>query len=273
MTSPNVTLFNSGLDATAHRPWPLPSSPWAISMRWASLAFLHWPMPASALRPLVPASLEIDTFEGEAWIGVVPFRMERTKLRGLPLVPGTHTFGEFNVRTYVRHGPTGRAGVWFFSLDAASFLAVWAARVGFGLPYFNAEIIVARDNIVTEDTGPAKATDVAPLAVRYVSRRRHRGAPDAAFRATVAPANSRVVAGPGSLTHWFTERYALFATRLGKLITGDIYHRPWPLRPAEARIETNTLVSAWGMDLPDIEPWVHYADTVDVVAWAPRVLR
>ncbi|MEL6443777.1 MAG: DUF2071 domain-containing protein [Bacteroidota bacterium] len=258
--------------ATAHRPWTVPSSPWVLSMRWASLTFLHWPVPVAALRPLIPNELEVDTYAGEAWIGVVPFRMEQTKVRGLPLVPGTHTFGEFNVRTYVRHAPTGRAGVWFFSLDAASFLAVWAARASFGLPYFTAEISVAHDVAVMKGsqlTDPAVAeSDV----VRYFSRRTHRGAPEAAFRATVLPMNSLVSAEPSSLTHWFTERYALFAKRFGKLVTGDIHHRPWPLRPAEARIEANTLVSAWGIDLPDVAPYAHYAEAVDVVAWPPRVV-
>ncbi|MEM8558263.1 MAG: DUF2071 domain-containing protein [Bacteroidota bacterium] len=256
--------------ATTHRPWPLPPSRWALSMRWATLTFLHWPVPVAALRPLIPEALEVDTFDGEAWIGIVPFRMEQTKLRGLPLVPGTHTFGEFNVRTYVRHAPTGRAGVWFFSLDAASFLAVWAARVSFGLPYFNADIRVTREE-APGGTAPPGAS-LVPRTVQYVSRRTHRGAPDGVFEATVTPGNRLAPAEAGSLAHWFTERYALFATRFGRLVTGDIHHRPWPLHAAEAHIQTNTLVSGWDIALPDTDPLVHYADFVDVVAWPPRTV-
>ncbi|MEM8598738.1 MAG: DUF2071 domain-containing protein [Bacteroidota bacterium] len=244
--------------ATQHRPWPLPDGPWVMSMRWAALTFLHWPVPAAMLRPLVPAALEVDTYDGSAWVGVVPFRMEQTKLRGVPRIPGTHTFAEFNVRTYVRHAPTGRTGVWFFSLDAASWMAVRAARVSFGLPYFDAQI-----RVLLPEAG----------TVYYAGHRTHRGAPAAAFDARVRPTEEHVAAVPGSLAHWLTERYALFATRYGSLVTGDIHHRPWPLRQAHAVIEANTLAHAAGITLPDGEALVHYAEEVDVVAWPPRVLE
>ena len=101
--------------SAAHRPWPLPSSPWIMTMRWEDLLFAHWPVSADQLRTLVPGGLELDLFENQAWLGVVPFRMSVTRLRGLPPVPGTASFPELNVRTYVRRG--NRPGVWFFSLD------------------------------------------------------------------------------------------------------------------------------------------------------------
>src|SRR6478736_184531 len=113
------------LRQTAHRPWSLPDGPWTMTQTWHDLLFAHWRIRLDVMRPLVPRELEIDTFDGSAWIGVVPFRMSAVRMRGLPPVPGASAFPELNVRTYVRYG--GRAGVWFFSLDAESALAVFAA--------------------------------------------------------------------------------------------------------------------------------------------------
>ncbi|MFN8423535.1 MAG: DUF2071 domain-containing protein [Anaerolineae bacterium] len=122
----------------AHRPWPLPAAPWAMAMSWLDLLFLHWPLDPDVLAPFIPPPLVLDTFDGRAWLGVVPFRMAGVRLRGLPPIPGTAAFPEINVRTYAV-APDGRRGVWFFSLDATSRLAVRAARAWFGLPYFDAE--------------------------------------------------------------------------------------------------------------------------------------
>src|SRR5262245_22303344 len=100
----------------SHRPWPLPDRPWIMAMNWEQLAFLHWPVPAELLRPLIPAPLALDTFEGTAWLGVVPFLMSGVRPRFLPALPWFSRFRELNLRTYVTHGR--KAGVWFFSLDA-----------------------------------------------------------------------------------------------------------------------------------------------------------
>src|SRR5262245_20685303 len=113
------------LDAS-HRPWPLPQRPWAMGMHWHDLLFAHWPVKVESLRPLVPSELAIDTFDGQAWLGVVPFRMTAVRPRICPSLPGLSAFLELNVRTYVT--AEGKPGVWFFSLDAASRLAVRAAR-------------------------------------------------------------------------------------------------------------------------------------------------
>jgi uncharacterized protein YqjF (DUF2071 family) len=128
----------SQLPPTDHRPWPLPSSPWVMRQKWHDLLFMHWRIPPQTLRPLVPAALELDHFEGSAWLGVVPFRMTGVRLRGTPAIPGLSAFPELNVRTYVSAG--GKPGVWFFSLDAASAIAVAAARAWFHLPYFRARM-------------------------------------------------------------------------------------------------------------------------------------
>ena len=151
------------LDQAAHRPWPVPAGPWAGHMRWVDLVFLHWPVDAAVLRPMIPSQLELETFDGSAWLGIVPFRMEDVRLRFSPAIPGTSEFPELNVRTYVRYGE--RLGVWFFSLDAASRLAVRGARLLFNLPYYDADMAMRREG----------------ERVFYSSTRTHADAPPAAF--------------------------------------------------------------------------------------------
>jgi uncharacterized protein YqjF (DUF2071 family) len=227
-------------------------------MRWCDLAFLHWPVSAAVLRPLVPEGLQIDTYEGHAWVGVVPFRMEGVRLRGAPPVPTTHAFPELNVRTYVR--AAGRAGVWFFSLDAASRLAVRGARFLYNLPYYDAEMAIAR----TRPTASSSSDDW----IAYDSRRVHRDAPAAEFRARYGATGDVYEPQPGSLDHFLVERYCLFmfeeSRGLGIL---DIDHHPWPLQPGGAEIAVNTMAAAAGIELPPIPPLVHFARALDVRAW------
>ena len=163
-----------------HRPWPLPGRPWMMTMSWCDLLFAHWSFEPEAIRPLVPAALELDTFEGRAWVGVVPFRMESVGPRGLGWLPARwprpRSFAELNVRTYVRH--RDRPGVWFLSLDAASRLAVEVARAGFHLPYFQAEI-----SAPVSDIGHARVDTV----VRREFARLHAAAPPSSCAASGAP--------------------------------------------------------------------------------------
>ncbi len=162
-------------------------------MRWRGLLFAHWPVDADVLRPLVPAGLEIDTYEGRAYLGIVPFGMEDVAPRGLPALPGVSAFPEVNVRTYVRHGDLD--GIWFLSLDAASRLAVEGARAAFHLPYFHASMSMQR-------RGPD---------VIYHSERRDRRGPAAILDGWYRPNGPVVPAAPGSLEDWLTARFRLFA--------------------------------------------------------------
>lgn len=222
-------------------------------MVWEDLLFAHWPVAAEVLRPLLPAGLELDLYNGEAWLGVVPFRMCETRLRGLPPLPGTATFPELNVRTYVT--AQGRPGVWFFSLDAASRLAVRAARRFFHLPYYDARM----------------ATRAAGKRILYSSQRTHRGAAFTEFHAEYAPASEVIRAMPGSLEHWLTERYCLYsADAHGRLWRGEIHHPPWPLQIAEADIRRNTMAEPLGIDLGHPPACVHFARRLEVVAWSIR---
>ena len=123
---------------TAHRPWPLPSSPWLMTQSWHNLLFAHWPVDAETLRTKIPPGLPLDLFDGQAWIGIVPFRMTNVAPRFIPALPLLSEFAELNVRTYVTLG--GKPGVYFFSLDAANLPAIWAARRFYHLPYFHASM-------------------------------------------------------------------------------------------------------------------------------------
>jgi uncharacterized protein YqjF (DUF2071 family) len=243
------------LDRVSHRPYPPPADAWAGHMRWCDLAFLHWPVVPDAVRPLLPGGLELDTFDGMAWIGIVPFRMEDVRLRFSPNIPGVSAFPELNVRTYARAGD--RTGVWFLSLDAASRVAVRGARLLFNLPYYDAEIRVER-------RGEAMA---------YESRRIHANAPRAEFAGSYSPTGPVTEARPGTLEYFLVERYCLFtAARNGELAYIDVHHHPWPLQPATVRIETNSMTAATGIQLPAQAPLAHFAGDIAVVAWNRRSL-
>jgi uncharacterized protein YqjF (DUF2071 family) len=233
-----------------HRPWPLPRRPWVMAQTWVDLLFAHWRVPAESLRAAVPGRLELETFDGSAWLGVTPFEVRNLRLRVTPPVPFASTFPEVNVRTYVTYG--GRPGIWFFSLDAASSLAVAAARRSYRLPYFRARMAIDREG----------------ERVRFRTMRSDAGAPAwAELRATYEPAGDPVPPAPGSLEHWLTERYCLYTLdERGRVLLAQIHHPPWPLQPARAAVEANTMAAEVGLELAE-RPLVHYARRQDVVFW------
>ncbi len=219
-----------------------------MSMRWEDLLFMHWPLTASVVRDKVPAGLELDLFAGEAWLGVVPFRMEDTRLCYSPPLPFTSSFPELNVRTYVRH--RGKPGVWFFSLDAASWLAVETARRFFHLPYEHARM----------------SANTEASSIQYQSARLDGRAEFGASYQAVGPVS---LTTPGTLDHWLTERYCLYsADEKGGLWRGEIQHMPWPLQPAAVEVRGNTMTLPLGITLPDTKPLLHFARSLDVVAWS-----
>jgi uncharacterized protein len=233
--------------------------PWVIGMRWERLLFAHWPMPVEGLARLIPDGLELDTFEGQAWLGIVPFRMARVGPAGLPLPGRLGNFGEINVRTYVRPTlPTdGPPGVWFLSLDAENPYVVAGGRTVFHLPYFRARIAIAEEG----------------NALDYRARRTHAGAPIGRFHARYQPIGAAVHAAAGSLEEWLTARFAVYsADRDGSAFRGDIRHDPWRLAPAEWQLETETLLSILGLRRPDGPPLLHHAEPLDVIAAWPRRL-
>ncbi|MCU0865541.1 MAG: DUF2071 domain-containing protein [Planctomycetes bacterium] len=235
----------------SHLPVPPPARPWSITMRWEELLFLHWRTAAEPLQRHLPNGLTLDTFDGSAWLGVVPFRMAATRFRLLPRVPGSHTFAELNLRTYVRHGE--RRGVWFFSLDAASRLAVEGARWSFGLPYFMSRMACARRGDV----------------VHYEHTRTDRRGPAATFTADWRAVGSAQLSAPGTLEHFLTERYCLFARRRGRLLRGDIAHRPWRLAPAEVSLAHCDMTRLLELRLEGAPASALVAQPVEVAAWSP----
>jgi uncharacterized protein YqjF (DUF2071 family) len=221
-----------------------------MAQSWAGLLFAHWRVPAHLLRLLIPAALELDTYEGEAWLGIVPFYMRDVHPRGTVNVPGLSAFPELNVRTYVTRD--NKPGVWFFSLDAASCVAVNLARRLFYLPYFRAAM-----SSVNEGEW-----------AHYCSVRTDSHAASAAFEACYRPITPVYFAEAGSLDHWLTERYCLYSVdKKERLYRGEIQHARWSLQHAEAKISQNTMADGLGISLPDEPPLLHYVERLDVLTW------
>ncbi|CAN5810900.1 DUF2071 domain-containing protein [soil metagenome] len=241
------------LSHTEHRPYPMPEGPWALTMSWHDLLFMHWPISADVLRPLVPPSLALDTFDGNAWLGVVPFRMSGVRPRFLPGIPALSNFPELNLRTYV--SAQGKPGIWFFSLDAHNRVAVRLARATFKLPYYDADV----------------SCHVSGGEVRYASFRTHRGAPPARFIGSYRPTGEVFESRPGTLENFLTERYCLYAADSNARVKrGEIQHQMWPLQQAEAETKTLDMTAQIGVKLPDTEPLLHFARRLVVVAWSPH---
>lgn len=235
----------------SHRPWPVPQQPWTWRQTWRDLLFAHWPVPSSALRDHVPPALRIHEYDGTSWVGVVPFRMTGVMRRYLPDLPFVSAFPELNVRLYVERD--GKPGVWFLSLDATNPLAVWAARRFFFLPYFRARMSLEHD----------------AEQVTYRSSR-----PGAEFAARYGAVSATYQAEPGTLEHWLTERYCLYALAPdGSLWRNDVHHAPWPLQAARADITSNTMLRHHGLPVEGPPQLLHFARRLDVVVWrAERVV-
>jgi uncharacterized protein len=233
------------VEDAGHRPWPLPEREWVQAQTWEHLLFAHWRVPEAELRPHVPEELSLDTFDGSAWIGITPFQISGLRVRGLPALPYLSSFLELNTRTYV--SLDGKAGIYFFSLDAQSALAVEAARRLYRLPYFRANM----------------TADFA-AEIDYSSERAE--GTRACFRGSYRATGEPELPAPGSLEHFLTERYCLFTMYEGHPHWAEIHHPPWPLQTAEAEIAENTMPPA-GVELEG-EPVLHYSYRQDVVIWA-----
>jgi len=246
----------ASLRETGHRPWLIPPRPWVMGQSWCRLLFAHWRVDPAAIRAHVPAALDLDLYDGEAWISLTPFEVRGTRARGTLPPPFVSRFPELNVRTYVT--VADRPGIWFFSLDAGSALAVEVARLTYRLPYFRARMRI----------------DGGPDGVSYLSVRDDpRGAP-AAFRARYRPTGGHRHPTPGSLEAWLVERYRLYTVDGADVYAGDIHHGPWTVQDADVDIGGNTMTAPLGIELGG-DPLVQYAARQDVLFWplvriAPR---
>jgi len=214
---------------------------------WDTLTFVHWRFAASDVQRLLPDGLAVETFDGTAWVGLVPFFL-RVGLPRMPSLPWMSRFPETNVRTYVV-GPDGRPGIYFFSLDAASAPTVMGAGPWYGLSYVYADASLERHG----------------SRVRFTSERRHPRAPAAAFAAEYRPVGPVARAGDG-LDAWLTERYCAYTAAGPSLRRAEIHHPPWPLQAAELQLDLTTMTPD-GIDLPADAPLVHFSARQDVVIW------
>lgn len=237
---------------------PAPAAPEVrapvMLQHWRWLTFLHWRYPAELVQSRLPDRLTVETFDGTAWVGLVPFLLDGVRAPGLPALPWLSRFPETNLRTYVR-GPDGRTGIWFFSLEASRLPAVVTARTTYGLPYFWSSMSV------TQDGGQ----------VTYRCRRRWPGPDGAGCDALVELGEPRDAARLTDLDHFLTARYRLYSTLAGRLVAADATHPPWSLRRAVVRRLRQDLLPAAGLPAPDHDPVVHASDGVHarISRWRP----
>ena len=226
-----------------------------MAQKWQDLLFAHWAVAPQVMRRLVPAKLELDTFDGHAWIGIVPFTMSGVRIRGTPALPWLSTFPELNVRTYVT--AEGKPGVWFFSLDAANRVAVELARVWFHLPYFK-----ARMNARSKSAG-----------LEYFSRREDPLGGNEQLQASYTGKGAGFEAKRGTLEYFLLERYCLYAQRRnGELLRGEIHHPPWKLQDARVSFEVNTMTENLGLALSGKPDALHFSKLQEMIAWAPQTI-
>ncbi|MBM7579435.1 YqjF family protein [Jeotgalibacillus terrae] len=225
---------------------------WIMGQTWNDLLFAHYPVNEKHLRLLLPDCLRLDTYEGQAWVSVVPFEMSDIYFRGLSAVKYRKRFSELNVRTYVTFN--GEPGIYFFSLDANSPLAVQLANLSYALPYLHADMSVQKHG----DTIQFKSnrTDKRTLAGSFYGRYAPDGDP---FQTT-----------PGTLTWWLTERYALYTVKNNKILKGSIFHEPWKLQPAKASFTLNNVAESAGVELPQTPQLLHFARKLNVRVWPPE---
>ncbi|MFL5733995.1 MAG: YqjF family protein [Chloroflexia bacterium] len=243
-------LDTSGKCGVALASRPRPTGPWVITQTWRNLLFAHWPVPPDLLRPLVPGGLELDTFDGEAWVAVVPFRLTNIRMRPFPEVPFTDQFLELNVRTYVVGD--GKPGVFFLSMEADNRWAIALARSLYYLPYLYSRI----------------SFNMKGDTVYFRHRRMEREAREAEFVAAYSPTSETFTTDPGTLEYWLTERYCCFGVNESNAICrADIYHLPWRLQKAQADIRVNTAALSHGIELPAKEPLLHYSRYVKAFIW------
>jgi uncharacterized protein YqjF (DUF2071 family) len=224
-----------------------PSHRQAMWQEWQKLLFLHWEVPVEVLRPLIPSALDLDLFEGKAYIGLVPFTMKGVRPIGFPHIPALCDFHETNVRTYV-HLQGRNPGVWFFSLDAANRLAVLVARHWFKLPYFHAQMEMSqKQNQITYSTTRAKSEN------RPAHLKTHYEIEEGVF-----------FANPGTLEFFLAERYLLYAMQGSTLYAGQVYHTPYPLQRAKIVTLEESMIQATGMKHGEEMPLAHYSEGVKV---------
>ncbi|MEW9677729.1 DUF2071 domain-containing protein [Lentibacillus sp. L22] len=238
-------MNNNIIKSTDHREYPLPNGPWMMTQTWENVLFLHWPVAKKELQDHIPSGLDLDTYDGNAWISIIPFRVRRMRLRNTPRVPYFHTFLELNVRTYVKY--RGISGVYFFSLDASKAHAVFGARM-VTLPYFYAKMNMKKRH----------------HTFFYES---HRIGSDAVFKGSYQPTGEAFYPQKDSLNYWLAERYFLWTQKHRKLYQAGIHHLPWKMKQAQVNVEKPMLPSFLSSDVQKRAPLATYSPTKTALFW------
>ncbi|HEX8458439.1 MAG TPA: DUF2071 domain-containing protein [Pyrinomonadaceae bacterium] len=248
-TTSHKKVVEDGIDRETirQRPDSLP----LMEHHWGKLLFMHWALPAEHLRPLIPAQLDIDTFDGKAWVGITPFTLWDVRLSFTPPVPYLSDFHELNVRTYVLY--RGVPGVWFFSLNTNSSTTVFGARTFYFLPYFNARIDLNQE------------ADTIHYSLHRTDAER-----GGRFRASYEIGKELPEAEPGTLEFFLTERYCLYSASGESIYRARIHHRPWPLREAALLAHDSDIAEADYLPKLRGKPLVHYAEELAVDVWPPE---
>jgi len=253
----NITeLVKDITSRTEGRPWPLPKLPWLMAQDERNLLFIHWPISVKRMRSLVPSQMELDLYDGQAWLTMIAFHMVDLHMRDLPPLPWTSTFPEVDLLTYVRLND--QPGVFFLSIDAASELGGWVARHFFHLPYLSASMEFSQVGDGFHIQSRRAASDVAPAAD---------------FAARYKPVGRAFEAKKGTLEYFLVERFVMFSVSPGGIVFGGHeHHLPWKLQRAQAEIEVNTIPRAAGIDLPPAPPLLHFSAGTHDVTWPPLPL-
>jgi len=230
-----------------HVPFPLPDRPHALSQEWRNLTFMHWEVEPSKIETYLPEGLELDLYEGKAYVGTIPFQMKNVRPRFLPAVPGISTFPEFNIRTYVTKN--GIPGVLFLTLDAQSRITCWHAPRAYGLPYRYAKCYLKKkdNNFI------------------WKSKRVSDGA---GLEGECRLIGEKMQASKNSLEYFLFERYSLYTEMNGKLHMAYTLHEPWIFQEAEVKVTNNSLTECYNLGIDAMKPqYVHASSGVHVLTW------
>jgi uncharacterized protein YqjF (DUF2071 family) len=225
--------------------------PWVLFMTWRDLLFASWRVPVESLRPQVPNDLEIDTFDGSAWVSMVPMRVTDMHWRGIPCIPGMDSLRELNLRTYTTRN--GKPGVYFLSIECPAAFSDWIAQHFFGVPYYEAQIATYNDG----------------SSYNFAAERTQNDKPPAAFFASFRPEGEPFSPQPGTLESFLVERYCLYYVMKGVVYRGDIHHEEWKMKHAVADIAVNTVPGAAGLQLASTPDHVLFCNSTDTLIWPP----
>ncbi|GAB3043448.1 YqjF family protein [Virgibacillus ainsalahensis] len=242
-------MYKDIRNRTQHRGIPLPDGPWIMTQKWDHLLFIHLPVPPEIMKKHIPQSVDLDIYDGMAWLTILPFKLNDMRFRKTPPIPFAKSFLELNVRTYVKR--KGIPGIYFFSLDAEKIFAVAGGRIA-TLPYFHAKMKMKK----SEDT------------FHYSSMRY--GKSEAIFKGSYRPTSEAYYPKKGSLSHWLLERYYLYSYRNNALFQGGIHHRQWKIHDVEASITRQNLTPFLPDTVFNSKPLLHYAATRRVLLWPIR---